>query len=126
MKTSNKWLYTIKIKEHFGGKTTPELVAKLCSILEHELSRINKAVGKSNLDYEEIGHICQELGEMEDNFNFLKQLADGTIPENEWNNYGFDGNFELWFNDYLEQLYDLADKRVVDKYRITHKFLFLE
>ena len=126
METSNKWLYTIKIKDNFEDEITPELIIKLCSILEHKLGGVNKAVDKSNLKEDEIDYICQELEDIIDNFVFLKHLADGTIPESEWDDYFFDGDFEGDFNGYLSLLYDLSDKRVTDNNGTTHKFLFLE
>lgn len=126
MKNSNKWLYTIKIKDDFEDETTPELIVKLCSILEYKLNKVKGSVEKSSLKEDEIDYICQELEETADNFTFLKHLADGTIPEDDWDDYSFYGDFEEDFNGYLSQLYDLADKRVTDKRGVTHKFLFLE
>lgn len=109
----NKWKHKIRIKHLFEDKTTPELIVKLCAELEKQLKPINKIYETSD----DGDYVYYQLEECIDNFEFLKHLADGTIPEIEWKDYGFDGDFEEEFNGYLSQLYDLAD---------TDKFIWID
>lgn len=97
-----QWKHTIKIKHLFEDETTPELIVKLCNELERQLKSILK---KHENDWQ----IYEELEICIDNFIFLRNLADGTIKEDEWYNFSFYGNFEDEFNGYFSQLYDLAD-----------------
>ena len=92
------WKYKINIKDKFKDETTPEHVIELCKALIHQLKRIKKYELEN-----------EELEEAIDHFEFLSDLLDGTIPEEEWENYSFDGNCEEWFNGYLYELFDLGD-----------------
>lgn len=119
------WKYKIKIKEHFDKETTPELIIKLCTILVKKLDKILYDSQKT-LHEDSIDNIWYELEEIKDSFEFLLHLADGTIEESEWNNYGFLGDFEGWFNDYLEQLYDISDTVIQLKNGDKNKLLWIE
>lgn len=120
-----EWKYTIKIKEHFSGVTTPEKVITLCTILIKRLDKILDDSQKT-LHEDSIDNVWYELEENKDNFEFLLHLADGTIKEEKWNDYGFEGNFERWFNDYLEQLYDISDTVVQLKNGTQNKLIWIE
>jgi hypothetical protein len=115
LKETNKWKYDISIKQFFEKETTPELVEKLCNKLIVQLNSIKNKVAKSNLIEDDKYYVDENLTELIDHFEFLKEFANGKIPKEEWKDYDFDGNYESWFNDYLTQLYDLGDKRVVNK-----------
>ena len=105
MKQENRlWQHKIKIKHLFESETTPELVIKICTELNTQLEKIKKKYENKN------DGIYEELEINIDNFEFLKHLADGTIPEQDWADYSFYGDFEKEFNGYLSQLYDLADE----------------
>jgi hypothetical protein len=119
------WKYTIKIKKHFEIITTPELIIKLCTILVKRLDSILEDSQKTLQD-DSADDIYYELEESKDNFEFLLHLADGTIKEEEWDDYGFEGNFEKWFNDYLEQLYDISDTVVILKNGEKNKLIWIE
>lgn len=127
MKTiiSNRWKYEINIKALFEDKTTPELVVKLCDSLSNQLESIYKRVEGGDLKEDEIDYLSNELEDSIDKFGFLKELSNGDIKESEWNNFGFDGNFNSYFNGLLEQLYDLADQRVVTKENVSEKFIWI-
>ena len=106
------WRYKINIKEHFQEETTPKLVATLCSFLIKDLTHILESSQKSNITTQSVDDFWYELEGVKDNFIFLQHLADGTIPEDEWDDYEFTGDFKEEFNGYLEELYDIGDMRI--------------
>jgi len=125
MEKSNKWKYNIKIKHLLKTETTPEIVSNLCTSLVYQLKKIQDQVQKSNLRIDEAAQMHSELETCIDNFEFLDNFATGKIPKEEWDNYSFYGEYEDWFNDYFEQLYDLADCRVITKQNISEKFIWI-
>lgn len=100
-----QWKHKIKIKHLFEDETSKELIVKLCNELLRQLNPILKIYETSD----DGDTIFYELETCVDNFEFLKNLADGTIKSKNWDSYGFDGDFQEFFNDYLNQLYDLGD-----------------
>jgi hypothetical protein len=70
-------------------------------------------------------YVDENLTELIDHFEFLKEFANGKIPKEEWKDYDFEGNYESWFNDYLNELYDLGDKRVVNKNNEIEKLIWI-
>jgi len=132
---SNKWRNSIKIKHLFEDDTTPELIVTICDSLIGQIKSIREKEKKGNLTQDSKDDIDDKLFEVLDHFEFLKNLAEGAIegneseqriPEEEWDNYSFDGNFEQWFNDYLSELYDLGDERVDNTHNIREKFIWIE
>jgi hypothetical protein len=119
------WKYKIKIKDKFENETTPELVAELCKIISGELGVILDKSQNSNITQDSIDDFWYDLEGCQDNFDFLLKLADGTIEESEWENYSFDGDFEREFNGYLEELYDIGDRRVTLKNNAVEKLLWI-
>ncbi len=102
----NNWKHKIKIKHLFEDETTPELIVKLCDELIRQLDPILKGYETSD-DGDDTYY---ELEAVIDNFEFLKGLADGITPMSDWKEYGFDGNFEKEFDEYMSELYDVANK----------------
>jgi hypothetical protein len=96
------WKYHLDIKQHLRGEDFDDeaQVITICNIIINQLKRLINKIDDS---------VKYELEEIVDNFDFLKQLADGTIPEDTFQEYSFDGNFTDLFNDYLESLYDFGD-----------------
>ena len=119
------WKYKIEIKHLFSEDTTPKLIVELCTILFSKLNVILDHSQKSDIVEESLDDFWYELEEVTDNFDFLKRLADGSIKEEEWEDYDFEGDFESWFNDYLEQLYDIADTKVILKNGVKEKLLWI-
>ena len=120
-----KWKYKIEIKHLFKENTTAGLVATICTELVNQLDVILNISQKSNITIESVDDFWYELEEVKDNFDFLRQLADGSIEESEWDNYSFDGDFEEMFNGYLEQLYDIGDMRITLKNGNIEKLLWI-
>ena len=126
MKTkSNNWKYKIRIKHLFEDETTPELTVKLCKALLVQLDKIKDRVEKSNLTEDDKWHINSELEMIIDSFSFIKDLANGTIPKEDWDEYSFSGDFEGEFNGCLSGLYDLADERVLTNGDVSEKFMWI-
>jgi hypothetical protein len=123
---SNNWRNTISIKNLFEDETTPELIVKLCDSLIIQLEKINKKESRSNLTADEKYNISSKIEDIVSNFQFLKELADGSIPENEWNNYDFDGDYKDLFNGYFSDVYDLGDERVLTTNNIQEKFMWVD
>lgn len=123
---SNKWRNKISIKNLFEDDTTPELTAKLCETLISQLRKIQAREQKKNLTEDSLNHVDSELEELVGHFEFLRDLATGEIPESEWKEYDFNGDFEEWFNDYMSQVYDLGDTRVLTTGNVLEKFIWID
>lgn len=128
MKTLNNWKYEIKIKDYFEDKSTPESVEKLCSILIKQLRYLNLKIADSNIIEDYRWDMCDKLEELAGFFEFTKNIINGTIPKEDWDDYAYDGNYTNLFNDYLYCLYKIADERVVceeNGERYLEKFLWV-
>lgn len=119
------WKYKIDIKKHFVVDTTKEVIETLCKILVKELDKILIDSQKSNISEESLDDFWYELEECKDNFEFLLQICNGEIEEKDYEDFGFNGNFESEFNDYLEQLYDGADTVITLKSGEKSKLLWI-
>jgi len=118
-RVTNNWKFKIKIKYLLSDDDmtlpTPEVkkaIAQKVTVIKDKLEKIYKQIDNSDIIEDDKYEVTEELEMIIDNFDFLRQLADGTISEDKWYEYSFDGNFQEWFNDYLTQLYDLGDKRI--------------
>jgi hypothetical protein len=123
-----EWRNKITIKEKFEDETTPELVEDLCISLIIQLNNIKtrELQNKINPVSEEIQNlIVDSLDECIDHFEFLQQLSNGSIPEDKFDDYGFDGDHEEMFNSYLQELYDLGDKAVATITGKIQKFIWV-
>lgn len=122
----SKWRYKIQIKHLFQDETTPELVAEICTSLVYQLNHIKEKIEKStDIDGDDLMYMCDELEMNVDNFDFLRKMATQEIPEDEWEDYNFNGDFEEEFNGYLSQLYDLGDERITLKNGTIEKFMWI-
>lgn len=119
------WKYKIEIKHLFKDKVTAELVASICTELVKQLDVILGKSQKANITVESVDDFWNDLEEVRDNFDFLRELADGSIAEEEWGDYSFDGDFKERFNDYLEQLYNIGDMRVTLRNGSIEKLLWV-
>lgn len=120
------WKYNIKIKSHFTSQSDEMIVANLCQILIDKLSPICNNLYNSNFVQDEIDYFSNELEQIIDNFNFLKDLCDGTILEKDFDDFNYEGNYEEMFNGYLTELYDLCDKQIVSKNGTIYKFCWID
>lgn len=124
---SPNWRYKLTIKENFEDEVEPELIIRLVTKINKQLIQIReKVINSYQIHPEEAPVLEDKLTECIDNFEFIMHLADGTIDADNWDQYNFDGDFEELFNDYLAQLYDLADERILLKNNTTEKFIWIE
>jgi len=123
------WKYNIDIKKLLSEVTTPEKIEKLCAGIIFELERVEKLLPNSTIILPDRDEVTDDLEQVKGNFEFLKDLASGKITESEWDEYGFDGNFEAWTNGYMNDLYDLGDRRVMTisypSTRTLEKFIWI-
>lgn len=56
--------------------------------------------------------VIDEIDEVKDNVSFLKDLFTGKIPEEEWDDYDFDGDYQDWLNGCLTCIWDICDSYV--------------
>lgn len=123
---SNKWLYKIKFKDELSEKTDKEEIAKLSKRMAHEVERIKNNLERNNrVEDEEKEYFLTELEDILNNFKFLAELSNGGIKEEDWDDFGFDGDFTDLFNQYLAMLYDLGDRRINMKNNKSYKFLWI-
>jgi hypothetical protein len=123
---TNKWKYELVIKDQLTEDSEPEKIIELSNTLVRKLTKLKEKVEKSNLVEDEIENLVEEFERIIDNFDFLKQLADGTIPEDDFDDYSFDGDLEALFNDYLGELYDFGDLKVLNKKNEIEKFIWIK
>lgn len=124
---SNNWRYKISIKSNFEDEVTPELVISLSALICSELESVKKKLSSDKQAMADDKYdLMDKINDLIDNFEFARDLANGTIGEDEWDNYSFDGDFEVLMNDYITQLYDVADERIMLKGGILEKFLWVE
>ena len=128
MEHSNKWRNTLTIKHllsHDSNTTSPEKTIEICNCVISQLNIIKKREETSNLIDDEKWNIGNKIEELVGSFVFLKDMADGSIPKDEWADYYFDGNFQEWLNGNLSTLYDLGDEKVITKNNIIEKFIWI-
>lgn len=127
IRLSNKWKYTIGIKHLFKDTVTPESVAKISKIIESKLKSIITSIeNASNINEDEKDYFINELEDVRSHFEFMQHLTDGTIPEDEFQDYEYEeSECESLFNEYLRQLYDLADKRIIHKSNVSEKLIWI-
>lgn len=118
------WKYKINIKGAFSHETSAEKIESLCGILCISLKAILDNSQKV-LKEKSIDDVWYELELVKDNFEFLKQLCNGEIQESEWEDYNFDGDYKQIFNDYLEELYNVADAKITLKNGEINKFIWI-
>jgi len=59
------------------------------------------------------------IADCKDHFEFLRDLKNGTIPVEEWKNFGFDGEFREWSDNYLSEFYDICDYPISKVYKFV-------
>jgi hypothetical protein len=128
MQKSNEWAFTMELKKHLSSDVSKENVLLLANVLVTKITRLIKDMGASKkYDADDVDQITSELEDSKSNFEHLATLCDGTIPKSDWSEFGFDGDFCQEFNYYLEDLYDIADNRILDKNKtITYKLLWIK
>lgn len=124
---SNEWAFTMNIKEHITNDESKEYIAKLCSIIIKHLNRLIKDLDKSKkYDAEDVHFISTDLCYLKQDFSFLMDVCNGTIKEEDFQDYFFNGDYLAYFNGILDSLYDVADSRILNKKGdVSYKFLLI-
>jgi len=125
------WTYNIKIKHMFDdeiySKPKDEQfkhTADICNVLIRQLDSLYSAILKSKITEGE--YIAEfELEPIIENFRYCQEIANGIIPKDSWDDYCFNGDVVALFNEYLAELYDLADQRVKLLSGVTKKLLWI-
>jgi len=118
-----EWKYKIGIKDMFNNDESFEHINNICISLVRQLYKVNKMLIKSNLV--DRVDLTEELTEIIDHFNFVRDFADGTIEESEYDEFSFDGDLVTLLNDYMEQLFDFGDQKVATSQRVIEKLLWV-
>ena len=113
----SKWVNNIPKK--FREKITAEedVTEELIDMVINQLREMYK--------FKYADELIDAIDEVKEHFEFLKELINETIPEDEWDNYDFDGNFQEWFNDYLNEFWDICDSYVGKKHNMKFCFVSL-
>ena len=126
---SMEWGYRIDVKKDWDlDEITKENTSIACNQMVIELNRIKAEVSRSRIEKNQRERIQAALEEIIDHFEFCRDLANGKIEEKEWDNYSFNGNFKEMFDSYLDELYNLADERILvenPNCNIDMKFLWV-
>lgn len=111
---------------------------------KHQVSsEFRNKIKTSGKDYDSISNMCdsviqvlesfktfhkvnnyrlyEAIGENIDHFQFCKEFAIGSIPQEDWSDYYFDGDLVGMFNSYLNEFYDICDTPIGD----NTKFCFV-
>ena len=116
-----KHRHKLHIKHLIEKASTINHINSICCILISELEEIQDTV--EILDNNDI-----ILGEIDDLILGLETVSDlctGEIPEYEWNDYEFHGNYSQLFNESLNELYRIANE-VVNDGGVKYKFILIE
>lgn len=116
-----KYRHKLKIKHILENTHTVQEIASLSIIIIDELEQIQNTV--EILDNNDI--ILGELDDLICNLEIVSDLCLGEIPEFEWNDYNFHGNYSQLFNEQLNELYRIANETVNDG-GVKYKFILIE
>lgn len=123
---SNSWRNKIDVKRHLSEETSNEKIKSLCIIIHRKLKKIlDKETKRTDLrdDYKDL--ILCKINEVLDHFDFCKDLCDMS-EENRRKEYDITDSLLTVFNDYMSELYDLGDERVLTKSNVLEKFMWVE
>jgi len=124
LKRVNSWKYSIPITLSDDIEDV-DLMSNESNHIIRQLKRIKKSVKNSNLIDDEKNTIDYSLSDIIDKFEFFIELLNGNIHPDDWDDYDFDGNFADMFNNYLTELYDLGDTRVITTNDTIEKFMLI-
>lgn len=124
---SNQWKLTLKLFKPFSDNPSKEDVIESAKEIATKLKNTLKSLDKLKfIDEDEGLYLQDELEMIIDNFEHLVHLMDGTISEEDFDNYSYDGDYISRFNEYMDMLYDIANSRILLKPNVSYKFLWVE
>ena len=84
-------------------------IAVLCTHCE-ETAEFLKKISASYIRNDK--RLCNRFEENINHWDFCRAFATGEIPQEEWEDYDFDGDLVGLFNSYLSEFYDICDYRI--------------
>ena len=116
-----KHRHKIKIKQFLKSESIKDIIL-VSNLVITQLESISYTL--SNLVSGEQWRL--EIEKLIKGFELVSDLAEGTIPPDEWAGYNFYGNFRQLFNSYMEELYYLAKQTIEENDGIKYKFILVE
>ena len=86
-----------------------ESIAVLCAHCEKSIKYLQKLSVNITKDDR---RLCNMFEENIDHWDFCRAFATGEIPQEEWEDYDFDGDLVGLFNSYLSEFYDICDYQI--------------
>jgi hypothetical protein len=117
------WTYNITIKKYFTTKSDKNIISDLSQRLIDQITLIQNKLYLLRDDDKD--YMYFELMEIIEKFESVRDLCNGTIPEMKFDSFGYNENYEQLFNEYLTELYDLADNIVHNKNNVPNKFIWI-
>ena len=127
-KLDTRWMYTISgVKEMLNRELDDQTIFLLVSKrLFEEVERISMVIEKSNAFFEtDTEYILGELESVLHESEYIKMLASNEIKKDEWEKYGFDGDYQSLLNYTLDTLYDLGDLKLIDNNGVRRKLIWV-
>ena len=127
-KLDTRWMYTIPgVKEMLNRELDDKTISLLVSKrLFREVKRIRRTIEKLNIFSEtDTEYILGDLETVLHETEYIKMLAGNEIKEDEWEEYGFDGDYQSLLNYTLETLYDLGDLKPIDNKGVRRKLIWV-
>jgi len=121
-------MYTISgVKEMLNRELDDQTIFLLVSKrLFEEVERISMVIEKSNTFSETYTeYILGELESVLHESEYIKMLASNEIKKDEWEKYGFDGDYQSLLNYTLDTLYDLGDLKLIDNNGVRRKLIWV-
>ena len=116
-----KYRHKLHIRHLIENTNTLSEIIKLTDILITELELIQDTC--NILDNNDI--ILGELDDLITSLETVSDLCTEEIPEYEWNDYNFHGNYNQLLNESLNELYRIAGE-VVNDGGVKYKFILIE
>jgi hypothetical protein len=91
-----------------------ESIAAIAKRGNKEFTRIKDSLIKTKGEQWIYDNLQCHLDDLIDHFDFCKDLANGTIPETEWDDFEIAGREDIkdLLNGYLNEMYDLCDTTI--------------
>lgn len=116
-----KYRHKLHIKHLINIAKTVTQIDSLANLLIRELELIQDTC--SILDNNDI--ILGELDDLIISLETVSDLCTEEIPEYEWNDYNFYGNYSQLLNESLNELYRISEE-VVNDGGVKYRFILIE
>ncbi len=113
----SKWVNNIPKKFREMLTSNDDVTEELIDMVINQLREMYK--------FKYADELIDSIDETREHFEFLKDLINGAISEDDWGDYEFNGNFQEWFDDYLHEFWDICDSYVGKKHNMKFCFVSL-